>query len=67
MPFYLNDVGVRAELLAWKPLSRGRDVAGQPHLVLEVQALWRSMLWVSPARALEFMLLGRKDFGPPVC
>ena len=30
MPFYLNGVGVRAELLAGMPLCRGREVADQP-------------------------------------
>ena len=30
MPFYLNGVGVRAELLAGMPLCRGHEVADQP-------------------------------------
>ena len=35
MPFYLNGVGVQAELLAGIPLCRGHEVAGQPrHMLL---------------------------------
>ena len=30
MPFYLNGVGVQAELLAGMPLYRGHEVADQP-------------------------------------
>ena len=30
MPFYLNGVGVEAELLAGMPLYRGHEVADQP-------------------------------------
>ena len=34
MPFYLNGVGVQAELLAGMPLCRGHKVAGQPRRTL---------------------------------
>ena len=35
MPFYLNGVGVQAELLAGMPLYRGHGVANQPcHMLL---------------------------------
>ena len=34
MPFYLNGIGVEAELLAGMPLYRGHEVADQPYLVL---------------------------------
>ena len=34
MPFYLNGVGVQAELLAGMPLYRGHEVAGQPRHTL---------------------------------
>ena len=35
MPFYLNGIGVEAELLAGMPLYRGHEVADQPrHMLL---------------------------------
>ena len=34
MPFYLNGVGVEAELLAGMPLYRGHEVADQPRRTL---------------------------------
>ena len=34
MPFYLNGVGVQAELLVGIPLYRGREVADQPRHTL---------------------------------
>ena len=34
MPFYLNGVGVEAELLAGMPLYRGHEVADQPYHTL---------------------------------
>ena len=34
MPFYLNGVGVEAELLAGMPLYRGHEVADQPFRTL---------------------------------
>ena len=34
MPFYLNGVGVEAELSAGMPLYRGHKVAGQPYHTL---------------------------------
>ena len=34
MPFYLNGVGVQAELLAGMPLYRGHEVADQPRHTL---------------------------------
>ena len=34
MPFYLNDIGVRAEFLAGMPLYRGHEVADQPRHTL---------------------------------
>ena len=34
MPFYLNGVGVQAELLAGMSLCRGHGVADQPHHTL---------------------------------
>ena len=34
MPFYLNGIGVEAELLAGMPLYRGYEVADQPHHTL---------------------------------
>ena len=34
MPFYLNGVGVEAELLARMPLYRGHEVADQPYHTL---------------------------------
>ena len=34
MPFYLNGVGVEAELLAGMPLYRDREVADQPYHTL---------------------------------
>ena len=34
MPFYLNGVRVRAELLAGMPLYRGHEVADQPYHML---------------------------------
>ena len=36
MPFYLNGVGVEAELLAGMPLYRGHEVADQPRHTLEM-------------------------------
>ena len=36
MPFCLNDVGVRAELLAEVPLCRSHEVADQPRHTLEM-------------------------------
>ena len=34
MPFYLNGIGVEAELLAGMPLYRGHEVADQPYHML---------------------------------
>ena len=34
MPFYLNGVGVEAELLAGMPLYRGHDMADRPYHTL---------------------------------
>ena len=50
MPFYLNGVGVQAELLAGMPLYRDNEVADQPRHTL--------------GGAFEFIFLGREDFSP---
>ena len=41
MPFYLNGIGVRAELLAGMPLCRGHEVADQPR---HTPGMWASVL-----------------------
>ena len=65
---------MRVELQAETPLWLGHAVAGQPHhtLVNEVSMLpprgeVATSLWVTLGGALEFIFLGRKDFGPSVC
>ena len=73
MSFYLNGVGVEAELLAGMPLYRGHEVADQPYraLVMEVCVLpplvgGAACVLDSFGGAFEFILFGREDLGPSI-
>ena len=66
MPFYLNGVGARAELLAGMPLYRGHEVADQPHHTLLPPVGVATCIWVTLGGVFEFIFLGREDFSPSV-
>ena len=65
MPFYLNGVGVQAELFAGIPLYHGHEVADQPHRTLlppvgvETCILgnsWRgARVYIPRSRGLQFI------------